>query len=187
MFVEERIFLIGAVRAMDRGVISGLRDPLESGRFPFLQRPQLFRDACFCLDLAEEAIRRSDVTPEEALAFGADFRARFQGDPRTDMVAGYGRFYALVFTKFGEHVASLRLARVVMALLEHRQKEAHWPETLSGLGDMPTDPFSGKPFLYERSERGCTVRAAKDMKPEELEDRNLLWTLDDAQIPAMPR
>jgi hypothetical protein len=85
-----------------------------------------------------------------------------------DLVPNYGALYAGVFTKFGQHVACLRLARVVMALLEHRQARGAWPESLDALGEMPLDPFSGKPFLYERTERGCTVRAAKEGSPGDL-------------------
>ncbi|MCK6461388.1 MAG: hypothetical protein L6Q95_16020, partial [Planctomycetes bacterium] len=188
MLVEERVYLLGMVRAIDAGEVSSLTGGLmEDHWLPFVNRPRLFRDACTCLDLAEDGIRRADTMPEDALAAGADFRARYPRGRWEDIVPNYGAFYAGVFTKFGQHVACLRLARVVMALLDHRQKHGAWPESLDALGEMPLDPFSGNPFLYERTERGCTVRAAKEDTPEDLESDNLLWTLDDAQIPAMPR
>lgn len=188
MLVEERVFLLAVVRAMDQGELSEKSLGIFEDRWlPFLHRPRLYREAITCLDLAEEGMRRADATPEEALGAGADFRARYRKGRADDIVASIGGLYAGVFSKFGHHVACLRLARVVMALLEHRQTKGAWPESLDALGEMPLDPFSGKPFLYERTERGCRVRAAKEDTDEELEGRNLLWTLEDDQIPAMPR
>jgi hypothetical protein len=86
------------------------------------------------------------------------------------------------FEIYAKSVAIRRLTRVVMALLEHRQREGAWPESLAALGELPTDPYSVKPFVYERGERGCTVRAAKEGTPEDLEDDNLLWTLEDSAM-----
>jgi len=188
MFIEERVYLIAYVRAMDKGGLPELvEDRSEYGKSPLLDRPRLYRDACLCLDIVQEGIERSDTTPDGALGVGADFRARYPGDARRDMVTSYATLNAVSFEKFGARVAAFRLARVVMALLEHRQREGAWPETLDALGEMPLDPYGGKPFLYERTEHGCRVRSAKEDSDERLEDRDLLWILDDDQIPAMAR
>jgi hypothetical protein len=188
MFIEERVYLVAFVRAMDEGGLTEFGEDLfEYGKSPFLDRPRLYKDACLCLDIAQEGIQRSDTTPEGALAVGADFRARFPGAARWDLEASYARLYAVSFENFGARVAAFRLARVVMALLEFRQREGAWPETLDALGEMPLDPYGGKPFLYERTEHGCKVRSAKEEKDEALEERELLWVLEDDQIPAMAR
>jgi hypothetical protein len=52
---------------------------------------------------------------------------------------------------------------------------------------MPTDPYSGGPFLYERTEGGCRVHAANDSAPDDLEEDRLGWTFRDDQLPAMAR
>ncbi|HEX5138781.1 MAG TPA: hypothetical protein VFY93_17545 [Planctomycetota bacterium] len=190
MFVDERVYVVALLGIIDSGNVSKEFRGLFEDRFgsPFLYRPGLYKSAATWLDLAEEAIRRAGTSPEDAIEVGASFHSRY---PRStggyDLVNGEGAMYGRVFSKYAQYAASLRLARVVMALLEHRQTKGAWPESLADIGEMPTDPYSGKPFLYERTEHGCKVRSAREDTEENLESDNLLWTLDDDQIPAMPR
>jgi len=83
----------------------------------------------------------------------------------------------------GEPLRSIYEARVAMALLEYRQREGKWPESLAALGDMPLDPYSGNPFVYERTESGARVRAAKEVKGKDPwkvleEEDDLAWTFE---------
>lgn len=190
MLIEERVFLLDVLEAIDAGDVSSHAiGQVEDRWLPFLYRPGLYKEAMACLDLAGEAIGLADTTPEHALSVSAEFRSRYgRSTDRDDFDQSLGVLYTGLFAKYAQHVASLRLARVVMALVEHRQANGAWSESLADLGDMPTDPYSGKPFLYERTEHGCRVRVAReDWTDEQLESSNLLWTLEDAQIPAMPR
>lgn len=74
-----------------------------------------------------------------------------------------------------------------MALLEYRQMKGEWPPSLAALGEMPADPYSGGPFLYQRTEGGCRVHAADDRASDDVEEDRLGWTFRDDQLPAMAR
>lgn len=182
VFVQERVFGIGAVEAIRAGAPYHSRD--KERTISFLRQPRLYRDANVHLDAVEKALACCDTTPENALAAAAELDA----EPDMDTMFGNtAKMYSRAFRLFADSVAGQRLTRVVMALLEYRQREGTWPESLAALGEMPNDPYGGGPFLYERTEHGCRVRSAKDATREDLEESALAWTLEDDQIPAMAR
>jgi hypothetical protein len=56
-------------------------------------------------------------------------------------------------------IAQLRLAEVALLLKAHRAESGRYPESLAELGEsagreLPADPFSGKPLVYEREGDG---------------------------------
>jgi hypothetical protein len=61
--------------------------------------------------------------------------------------------------------AKLHAARLALGCRLYRLKFGKYPEKLAELTEkfperfkaLPTDPFSGKPFLYKRTESGCVV------------------------------
>ena len=183
VFAQERAFLISAVEAIRAG--APYPDQGEERTISFFRLPRLYQGANRELDVVEKAIERSDATAEDAIAAAKELDA---GPGSNDPWFGVpGKVYSRTFLVFADNVASRRLMRIAMALLEHRQRNGAWPESLAELGEMPMDPYSRAPFRYERTEGGCKVRAAKDDAPEELEERFLAWTLRDDQIPAMAR
>ncbi|MFI5402039.1 MAG: hypothetical protein ACHQ1G_03810, partial [Planctomycetota bacterium] len=180
---QERTFMIGAVEAIAAGT-----PPPKLGKsrpISFLRLPDLYREAIHNLDVAEKAIARADTTPEGALGAAKELSPVLRAD---DPIFGDAAvFYSRAFRNFADRVADLRLTRVAMALLEHRQRKGAWPLSLVALGEMPLDPYSGGPFLYERTEGGCRVHAADDRAPDDLEEERLGWTFRDDQLPAMAR
>ncbi len=184
VFVQEMAFGIGAVDA----ILAGASYYAKGGEqtVSFFRRPLIYRDAHGVLDAVEKALAGCDTTPENAIVVAAELRTKPDGTD-TALLWDASRAYSLTFLAFADSVANRRLTHVVMALLEYRQRESAWPESLAALGEMPRDPYGGKPFLYERTEHGCKVRSAKEDTPENLEGRSLAWTLRDDQIPAMAR
>ena len=183
VFAQERAFGIGAVEALGAG--APYHSKGEERTLSFLELPSFYRHATRFLDVIEKAIAHSEATPEGALAAARDLASEPAADgPIFGDVSGV---YSRTFRAFADNIASRRLTRVAMALLEHRQREGAWPERLAELGEMPMDPYGGGPFHYERTEGGCKVRAAKDDAPDELEEDFLAWTLREDQIPAMRR
>jgi hypothetical protein len=153
----------------------------------------LYRDANRALDIFEEAIDLADKPPEEALRSAALLRKKCEASrlmyPVTGMTAAV---LPRLFDLYAKRVACQRLTRVVMALLEHREREGTWPESLAPLGDLPYDPYTGKPFLYERLETGARIRAAKEVidawtgkrlaewdEWQRLEEDGLAWTFEE--------
>ena len=52
--------------------------------------------------------------------------------------------------------ARLRLARVALAVMEYKQANGAWPESLNSIrdlfgGELPGDPYSGGDFQYQRA------------------------------------
>jgi len=145
----------------------------ESLRGSWLLRPMLAADVTVELSHFEEEIAACGVTPEEAWkhALAADDEAASGEGRRRWMAKGqYHKFYA-------GSAATLRLARVVMALLEARQRQGAWPETLDQLESrfpdgMPTDPYSRGPFGYE-----CGTRVWAAVPRGGIED--LEWDLTE--------
>lgn len=178
VFVEDRVFGIGAVEATREGAPCGSRG--KERPLSFLRLPLLYLDANRFLDFTEKALARCETTPENVIAVAAELRAELDDDD-----AMRGNLYWAAFLKFADSVTVRRLTRVVLALLEYRQREGKWPESLAALGEMPKDPYGNGPFPYERTEHGCRVRSAKEI--EDLEWSSLAWTLEDDQIPAMAR
>ena len=71
--------------------------------------------------------------------------------------------------------AGLRVTATGLDLLVHREAHGAWPENLDGFPDA-TDPFTGEPLVYERTDTGVRVAA---LDPEPDEDHPLEWRLSD--------
>jgi hypothetical protein len=183
VFAQERVFGIAAVEAARAGAPYLSRG--KERTVSFLELPALYREATRFLDVIEKAIAHGDATPEGAIIVARDLAS--ESHAHSPILGDVSGIYSRTFLLFADNIASRRLTRVAMALLEHRQREGAWPESLAELGEMPMDPHGGGPFRYERTEGGCRVRAAKDDAPDDLEEDFLAWTLRDDQIPAIRR
>jgi hypothetical protein len=194
---EERVVVVWVVDEIRSGKRSLVDDylPLKGlvHKSP-AWRLFLYRDAIRALDLFEEAIALADKPPEEALRAAALLRRKCEASkllfPVTRMTA---TFLPRLFDVYAERIARQRLTRVVMALLEHRQREGKWPGSLAPLGDLPCDPYTGKAFLYEGfMEKGVRIRAAKEVHDAwtgkrladgdewlRLEEDGLAWTFEE--------
>lgn len=84
--------------------------------------------------------------------------------------------------------AATRLARVALAVAEHRELRGDFPRTLDELdshfpGGVPLDPFTDAPFLFEQTADGLRIASAgrvagnPPLDDEELRDAILLWEL----------
>ncbi len=84
--------------------------------------------------------------------------------------------------------AASRLARVALAVADRRARTGQFPASLNELatdfsGDVPTDPFTGAPFVYERTDSGVRIaslgRLPEEIPHEEDErtERGLVWEL----------
>jgi hypothetical protein len=85
-------------------------------------------------------------------------------------------------------VTETRLARIGLALLEHRQETGAWPESLAAIGErvdgaIPVDPYTGEAFLYERDDKTVRIISAGDgsgpvqIVTDSDEDPRLRWEL----------
>jgi hypothetical protein len=181
---EERTFALWVVRSWLSGDnVEDLPDDVPRNA---LWRPMFYRDACRMLDLYDRAIAECGVKPEDAQAI-AD---RWRGEHEEVSVAypltrRHSALSGKLFKEYTAGVAKRRLTRVVMALLEHRQTHGEWPQDLTPLGDVPLDPYSGKPFLYERRGKGARIRPAHDFGFtegdiwESLLDEDLAWSWEE--------
>jgi len=127
---------------------------MERLRTTWVGRPWVFRDAVRCLDVIDAAIARCDKTPEEAVRVARTLEQEADYDPDS-LAGGYQGFLPHLFTNYAGAVAQNRCARVAMALLEHKQQTGEWPETLPAA--LPTNPFTGAPFEYERDGKGIRI------------------------------
>jgi hypothetical protein len=150
-------------------------------------RPLLYRDASRALDLFEEAIALAEKPAEEARRSAARLGRRCSTedqDPRYQIASMTAGVLPRYFESYARCAAAQRLTRVAMALLEYRQRQREWPLTLAALGDLPLDPYTGEPFVYERTDAGARVRAAREVPGAEdaaqeweaLEEDGLAWT-----------
>jgi hypothetical protein len=100
---------------------------------------------------------------EEAIDAAAQFDAN---------TAALGSYYAMVnivtpgihrsVQLWGRRNAQLRCTRTAIAAERYRVAHDRWPETLATLtpdliAKVPTDPFTGKPLRYIRTDTGITV------------------------------
>ncbi|MHC4819296.1 MAG: hypothetical protein ACYTF8_14725 [Planctomycetota bacterium] len=178
---EERLFGLSAVRRW----LAGERiEFLSKGRRPLLRhtwigRPFVYRDAVRYLDVIDAAIPLCDKTPEEAVDVAAELAGR--NDGVDVLTARMQEHLPRLFSWHTRTAASIRLTRVVMALLEYRQRHQAWPETLQALGPLPLDPFTGRPFVYERRAAGVRIHAAPGATQDwgDLECRGLAWSWEE--------
>lgn len=187
-FAQERVFVIWLMDA----IRSGRELPaLDSGDLPLegspFSQPFLYRGANRYLDVCASAIALSG-RPEDAPQAAARLRTAGGEDGVSAAVASlFSRTAAAAFEAHARSAAIRRLARVAMALLEHRQREGAWPESLAPLGGMPDDPYRRAPFAYERTADGARVWSGQDAPSDELEWDNLAWTFEGDHVAARPR
>ena len=142
-------------------------------------RPLAYMDALALLDVMAEAIELSEQPREQAVAGYEALRRRTEarGFPyiATKMLMPIpGR----AFKEVTKHTAMMRLARIGLAVLEHKQRTGSWPDALED--SMPPDPFTNKPFYYRRHGSGVRLAADAPIGPNDLlEDYEwLVWELD---------
>jgi hypothetical protein len=146
-------------------------------------------------------VRYRSGTPCDVLRLLRDL-SRVPAQPPADCLRSVQRLrdesrpIAEVFAVAGEAAAKqrplldakLRLARVALAATERSETSDVWPASLGQLSDMfpdgiPLDPFTGRPFLYERDGRAVRIASAgrSDDEPaiseSELVERGLVWTI----------
>lgn len=84
--------------------------------------------------------------------------------------------------------AATRLARVALAVAEHRAVHGEFPRTLEELAPVfadgvPVDPYTDRPFVYSTTDANVGISSlgrlpdAKELSPETLRERCLVWTL----------
>lgn len=194
-FAHERVWTLWAVETFRAGEKTDIDLPLKGKLLKSrVFRPFLYRDANRALDLFDEAITLAETSPEEALRVAERLKAKYvTKDPTCFLTPRALWSLTGTFEYYAKSVAVQRLTRVVMALLEYRQQKGAWPESLDVLGEMPLDPYSGKPFVYEHRETcDARVRAAKEILDpetgkrideweewEHLESDDLAWIFKD--------
>jgi len=147
-------------------------------RHTWIGRPFVYRDAVRYLDVIDAAIPLCDKTPEESVGIVAELKGKIS---RTAVLTRHMQeFLPRMFAWHTRTAASIRLTRVVMALLEYRQQHGAWPETLQALGALPLDPYTGQPFVYERRGAGARIHAARlGADWEALVDEDLAWSWEE--------
>jgi hypothetical protein len=82
------------------------------------------------------------------------------------------------FEELTKHAARMRLARIGLALLEHKQRTGSWPDALPS--SMPPDPYTNEPFYYKPRGSGVRVAADAPVGPDDLREdyEELVWELD---------
>ena len=132
----------------------------------WLARPLAYRDGLRLLDLMDEALVLSERPYSEAIVglkgLVADAERLHPSYFHTKLISG--RPY-MFYKRAHKHRARMRLARIVLALLEYRQETGSWPDTLDALkrefdGPVPVDPFTGNPFHYENKDAKVRLEAA---------------------------
>jgi hypothetical protein len=93
---------------------------------------------------------------------------------------------------FIEHIARMdaatSLARIALAVAEHRAKHGDFPASLDEVKPMfpdgvPLDPYNDAPFVYERTSAGARIASAgrlpedKPLDAAKLRERCLVWEL----------
>jgi hypothetical protein len=137
-------------------------------------RRLLYRDANLMLEVFAQARAACDTTPDKAHRFEVEG----PDDPVLYPLASSAAWsLPHLFRSYTQEVAVLRLTRVALAVLEHRQTTGRWPAALPD--GLPLDPFSGTPFVYEGTATGVHIRAASPRPREELADWGLAWEFVD--------
>lgn len=142
----------------------------------WLGRPLVYQDALRLLDLMEGMLPLADLPPREALP-AAD--ALPKSRRVTYFVSGLiAPVAAKAIRTRMRHQATMRIARVGLALLQLRQETGAWPETLDAVvplvgAEWVEDPFTGTRLQYEP---GVRVEAAVPIPDEEQRaDFEIVW------------
>ncbi len=136
------------------------------GRAPAWKRPDVRREFRELIDASYKRL-------EKEKPFRAGFSellnhdkwARFRGEGLGDVVvcAVVPRGFDRIFEMESECVALFRAVRLGSALREYHLREGDLPDQLSALvkakliKQVPTDPFSGKPPVYRRTDEGFVL------------------------------
>ena len=156
--IQHRVVVLWAVRTWEQGDLThryGRRE--DRRRSTWMGRHRIYTDAELALDLADRAIAACGVTPERAARVPDGFEQQL-GRARRTLFRDVQGSVRRLFRRYVKTVARMRLARVVLAVLEHRQVEGAWPDALAD--DLPKDPSTGAPFLYERDGDGVRLSCA---------------------------
>jgi hypothetical protein len=149
-------------------------------------RPIVYLDALRFLDVMERAVDACDTTPPSAERIGVRFSKEFAGMAYPYLITTLHSVQVPKhFRDYVRTVAVLRIGRVALALMEHRQRTGRWPATLQEVaqafgGSVPTDPYTGHAFVYGRSDGRVRLYAAG---PPELSSGPQAWELlDEADL-----
>ncbi len=144
----------------------------------WLARPLAYREALLVLSLMEENLRLVDPPPREALTAAKRLDEEHRGGMLFRNI--FGGLSVAAFKNRLRHQASIRIARVGLALLALKQETGDWPESLDAVVPLVgekwvEDPYTGERLQYEpgvRLQAAVPVpEAFKDM-PEEYE---IVW------------
>jgi hypothetical protein len=154
----------------------------------WLMRPWAYLDGL-------ELIERMDETLAWSEKPFSDGRAGFE--ELATRVDGLGRFYLFtkmfasmwsvrIYERTYRHAAKVRLARIGLALLEHRQETGSWPPNLDSLkamfGDsVPLNPLTNDAFRYERKSAKVRLEAEGAVTWEEVRDeQEIVWEISQS-------
>jgi len=136
----------------------------------WLARPLAYRDLVAYSEDIERGAALLDTTPEKA----ARLMETYTGTGPEWLFGGM--LVSRSCRLFVNDVTSLRLLRVVMALLEAHQRDGSWPKSLPA--GMPPDPRTGSPFVYTHTKDGVRVQASVKGKTfATLVEDDLAWEL----------
>lgn len=177
LLVEERTIGIWFFERWRAGesLSLGTGEWLEDLEGSYATRPLMYMDALRYLDLMQEGIESCGVTPREALAAASSLPGPEDVSLPYVVTKLSARVPGLLETEYVANAARLRLCRIALALMAHRQTTGAWPETLAELGELPTDPYSGGPFQYEVSETSVRLFCGRDRDWEFNADDRLAW------------
>ncbi|MGH7163506.1 MAG: hypothetical protein ACREID_08470 [Planctomycetota bacterium] len=145
-------------------------------------RDEIVADGVRYLRFMARAIEECEVSAEAAVQ-AAD---RLASDPlpTAPFLHGSALLAKNVFRSYVARSAAVRLARVALALMEHRAAKGAWPASLDAIADrfeggMPLDPYTGQPFAYKAEGGGARVWALhRDPRKADSEEELLAWRWD---------
>jgi hypothetical protein len=173
----ERAVGIEVVHLLMDGKLDQYEGSFPLSTWPF--RPLAYRDALAVLDTWDEALKLSRRPYAEAHAGYESLEARTNARTFPYVLTKmYGALPGRFYKQIVKHTAKMRLARVGLWLLEHKQRTGSWPEALES--SAPPDPYTTKPFYYRRHGSGVRLAADPPIRPgDSREDyEGLVWELD---------
>jgi len=94
-----------------------------------------------------------------------------QAAPKGSERARWARFVVIALASYK---AQMRVAAAALAVERYRARHDRWPENLAELGgDVPTDPFDGKPLRFKPVQGGCLVYS---VGRNQRDDGGRVWT-----------
>jgi len=151
-----------------------------------------FKDGLRLLDRFDAAIRLCGGSPDECWT-KSKILERARDDDGYLLTSLTTPLFPKVFARSAESCARLRLARLALALMEHRAEKGAWPASLADLGPrfpdgaVPRNPLTSAEFAYERD--GKAVRLLAPNPPwsgletaeqrKRLEEDELLWSWEE--------